>query len=94
MSSISNMRKQLLLMNSQEQEGPWCIVKYVKLVEIISADPRIKAIVQVKDSSRQSDPIDYVFEAPGKKIVNIPRGLVRVLRLRGDGPITAYAYSE
>jgi hypothetical protein len=87
-------RRQLLLMSSVTASGVWHNVKRVEMIEFIGGTNADMIIVEVVDESRNSTPPPYTLSgAKREHYVNIPRGRIRVLRARGDNPITVYAVS-
>jgi hypothetical protein len=82
-----------LLMASSTNDGPWCAVRFVKTIEVCgaSADTTIK--IEVRDELRNDEPPAYTHKGNGHKAVNIPRGEVKITRLKGKEPITVYAHS-
>lgn len=89
---IEATRKQLLLVNGVGH-SPWSVVSYVRAIEVLGASGRESVIrIVVRDVSRRTPLFDYIHRGPGTRTVNIPRGELRVLRVKGTEPLTVIAY--
>lgn len=84
-------KKLLLLLDSIERTSPWSRVLYVRGIELLGGEPDSAIRIEVRDDSQQTPHFPYMQRGPGTKHVNIPRGEIRVIRLRGTEPITVYA---
>ena len=85
-------RKQVLMAASKAIEGPWCPISYVKQIEVQGGLENDMVRIEVRDSTRVSTPDPYYIKGPRMKQVNIPRGSIRVVRVKGALPITVYAH--
>ena len=84
-------KKQLLLLNSVEKTSPWSRIAYVRAIELRGGEPESAIRIEVRDESLKSPHFPYLQRGQGVKNVNIPRGELRIVRLRGSEPITVYA---
>lgn len=84
-------RRQLLMAASVADDGPWCTVRQVEGVEVITADPESVVKIEVRDPTRFGAPPEYIVKGCTTKPVNVPHGEMRAVRVRGSEPLTIYA---
>ena|SRR3990167_1885622 len=84
--------RKLLLSVASTTDSPWSSVAYVKAIEVTGAGPKTVIRIQVRDSERRQMLFEYMHEGPGLKTVNIPRGEIRIRRIRGKEPLTITAH--
>lgn len=85
-------RRQVLMAASKADEGPWCPISYVKQIEVHGGQKTDLVRVEVRDGTRITAPDPYYIKGPSVKQVNIPRGSIRIVRVKGTDPITVYAH--
>lgn len=83
--------REILLVVGSSTDGPWCNVNYVKSIKVVNAEPTTAIRIRVRGLDNAPDQV-FIHKGPGYKPINIPRGQMRVERIRGTEPITVVAY--
>lgn len=84
-------QREILLVVGSSTHGPWCNVHYVKAIEIKNAQPTTAIRIRVKGIDDAPEQL-YIHKGPGMKPMNIPRGQMKVERIKGVEPITVVAH--